>query len=426
VSAPTHLDRRVFLRGTGVALALPLLDAFLPQSARAAAAAIPRRMVCICTSLGLHGPNFFPQQAGRDYQPAPYLQLLGEHRQDYTILSGLSHPDQSGSDGHSSGMTWLTSARHPGLGGFRNTISVDQLAAERIGFETRFPSLQLGTGGSSQSCTRSGVLLPADSRPSQVFARLFLAGTPEEVAAGVRKLREGRSILDAVRAQAERFAQRVGKADQAKLEEYFTSVREMEVRLTKAEEWMHRPKPQVDAQQPQDIANESDLIGRTRLLFDLIPLAVQTDSTRLITVLVDGRNDVPPVPGVSIDHHNLSHHGQDEGKIAQLQLIEEAKIRALNDLLAGLKARREAAGTLLDNTMLLFGSNLGNANAHDPRNLPLLLAGGGFRHGQHLAFDAQDNVPLSNLYVQMLRQMGLEVDVFGSSSASSIAGLETA
>jgi hypothetical protein len=417
-------DRRTLLRGAGVALALPWLDAFVPRCARGAQAAPPRRMVCICTSLGLHGPFFFPQRPGADYEPTPYLELLRDHRADFTVISGLSHPDQSGADGHTSGMTWLTSARHPGLGGFRNTISVDQLAAERIGFETRFPSLQLGTSGGSQSCTRSGVLLPADSRPSQVFARLFLAGTPQELAAQVQKLREGRSILDAVRAQAKRYAARVGKADQARLDDYFNSIREMEVRLQKAEEWVQRPKPQVDAQPPQDIANESDLIGRTRLLFDLIPLALETDSTRLVTVLIDGRNDVPPVRGVSIDHHNLSHHGQDEGKIAQLRLIEEEKLRALADLLTGLKSRTEAGGTLLDNTMLLFGSNLGNANAHDTRNLPLLLAGGGFRHGRHLAVDPQDNVPLCNLFVQMLRQMGQEVDSFGSSTAERISGLE--
>src|SRR5687768_1403843 len=176
------LSRRAFLRGAGVSLALPFLDAMWPARllAAAQAAQTPKRMVAVCTSLGIYGPALFPKETGRDYTSTPYLDLIKEHRNDFTLFSGLSHPDQSGADGHSSEMTWLTSARNPGLGGFRNTISLDQLVAEKIGFQTRIPSLALGTSGASQSYTRSGVMIPGDSKPSRVFAKLFLDGSPAE------------------------------------------------------------------------------------------------------------------------------------------------------------------------------------------------------------------------------------------------------
>ncbi len=417
------ISRRAFLRGTGVSLALPFLDAMWPQRLLAAQATAPRRLVAVCTSLGIYGPALFPKQTGRDYESTPYLDMIKEHRNDVTVFSGLSHPEQAGADGHSSEMTWLTSARHPGLGGFRNSISLDQFVAEKIGVETRYPSLVLGTNNVSQSYTRSGVMIPAETRPSVVFAKLFIDGTPGEVQQQMKKLREGRSIMDAVGDEAKRFGSRVGAADRDKLDEYFTSVREMEQRLAKAEDWVQKPKPKIDAQKPTDIAEQNDIVGRLQLLFELVPLALQTDSTRLITILVQGRGDVPPVPGVTIDHHNLSHHGQDPEKIRQLELVEAAEFGAFAKLLGALKQKTEVGAPLLDNTMVLFGSNLGNANSHDWTNLPLLLAGGGFKHGQHLAFDAKNNVPLGNLFVQMLQKMGEETNTFGSSSATTVPGL---
>ena len=417
--------RRNFLRASGVGLALPLLNAFLPRSAAAIEESVPQRLVCICTSLGLHTPFLFPEQAGRDYEPTPYLKLLEEHRGDLTVFNGISHPDQSGSDGHSSGMTWLTSARHPGLPGFRNTVSIDQWIAGRIGLETRFPSLQLSTDGSSQSISTSGIMIPGEQSPSKMFAKLFLDGSADEQESQMQKLREGRSIMDAVFDEAKQFERRVGKEDKLKLAEYYQSVREMEQRLVTAEAWIHKPKPHVDVQQPQDIKERNDLIGQMQLLFELIPLALQTDSTRLITVMIQGRNDVPPVPGVTIDHHNLSHHGQDAEKIRQLRLIEEAQIKSLEKLIADMKRKTEGDRRLLDNTAMVFGSNLGNANAHDTKNLPVLLAGGRFRHGQHLMLDRENNTPLCNLFVQIAQQMGQPLDSFGSSTSTSVNGLAT-
>ena len=411
-------QRRQFLRATGIGLALPLLDRFAPKAIASGVKEPPRRMVFICSSLGFHGPNVFPEQEGSEYEAPKYLELLKDHRDEFTVFSGLSHPDQAGADGHSSQKTWLTSAPHPGLGGFRNSVSVDQFAAEKLGYVTRFPSLVLGTHGGSQSYTRSGVMIPADSSPSKVFAKLFLKGTEKEIKQQIQKLKDGQSILDAVAAEAKQLSKRSSSSDRDRLTEYFESVREMENRLSEAEAWEGRPKPTIEAKPPKDIKEANDLIGRMKLLFDLIPLAIQTDSTRVIAVLAHGRNDVPKVPGVSIDHHNLSHHGQDPEKIRQLELIESAEFLAFGELMKSLKEKDESGGRLIDSTSVVFGSNLGNANAHDWHNLPILLAGGGFKHGRHVAFDKDNNTPFANLFLTLLQRQGIEVDRFGSSSGT--------
>jgi hypothetical protein len=416
------LSRRRFLQATGVSLALPWLDAFSSAQAAVAAAKPPRRMVCICTPLGLHPPHFFPEKAGKDYAPSPYLEVLKDFRDDYTVISGLAHPDID--QGHDSGNSFLTGAPHPeNRAGFRNTISLDQFAAERVGLETRFPSLTLGDEGFGLSWTRSGAPVPVDSSPSHVFRRMFLDGRPDEIVAQTRRLQAGRSILDAVGDQAKKMQSGLGTGDRDKLDEYFTSVRELERRLVKAEEWSKKPKPKVDAKLPQDIPNGADLVGRTRLLFELAHLAVQSDSTRLITIFLLGTSSVPPIAGVSLGHHDLSHHGQDPSKLDQLKKVELEAMKILRDLLAKLKQTKDEGANLLDRTMVLFGSNLGNANNHSCKNLPILLAGGGFRHGQHLPFAPTKSTPLCNLYVTMLQRLGIESDKFASSTGT-LTGLE--
>jgi hypothetical protein len=418
------ITRRHFLRAAGVTLALPYLDALQPCARAAGPIAQRRRMVCICTPLGLHAPHFFPDKAGRDYVATPYLEVLKDLREDYTVISGLSHPDVGST--HDSIYSFLTAAPRPELrAGFRNSISLDQFAAEKIGGATRFPSLVLSGEGFSLSWTRSGAIVPSDTFPSSVFARLFLEGRPDEVEAQARRLRDGRSILDAVRDQARDMERDLGAADRDKLDEYFTSVRELEQRLAVSEEWAKKPKPKVDAKRPQDIANSADLIGRTRLMFDLIHLALQTDSTRLITMLLTGTSQVPPIQGVSMGHHDLSHHGQEPGKIAQLKTVEMEKLKTLQELLAKLKATKEEGVSLLDRTTVFFSSNLGNASNHSAKKLPVLVAGGGFKHGQHLAFNPDNPPPLSNLYVSMLQRMGIEAERFGSSTGT-LTGLEMA
>ncbi len=256
-----------------------------------------------------------------------------------------------------------------------------------------------------------------------MFARLFLDGRPDDVKAQVNRLQDGRSILDDVRDQARGLRAGLGADDRDKLDEYVTSVRELEQRLALAEEWSKKPKPRVEAPQPKDIPNAADLIGRARLLFDLTHLALQTDSTRLITIMLAGTTYVPPIAGVTLGHHDLSHHGKDPAKLRQLEVVEVETLKTLRDLLARLKQTKEAGVTLLDRTMVFLGSNLGDASSHSVKNLPVLLAGGGFRHGQHLHFDAQNAPPLCNLFVSMLQRLGVEVDRF-SSGTGTLTGLE--
>lgn len=371
-------------------------------------------MVCVMTPLGIHAENLFPQQTGRGYAATRYLQALEPVRGQFTVFSGLSHPGVDG--GHQSERSFLTAAPHPLLPGFRNTVSLDQFAAERIGGATRFASLTLGANdGSSISWTRGGVQIPSEHSPARLFGKLFLADTPKELRLQQERLKSGRSIMDTVGAEAKRFARALGRRDQDKLDEYFTSVRELEQKLVKAEAWTHQPKPVVSEKPPEDIADNADQLGRTRLMYDLMRLALQTDSTRLITLHLAGSGPVVfPIPGVNTGHHDLSHHGKDPEKLRQLALVEEAEIKVFGEFLASLQATGERGASLLDETMVLFGSNLGNASSHSTRNLPIVLAGGGFKHGQHLAFDPAKPPPLCNLYVQMLQQLGVEVDAFAS------------
>jgi hypothetical protein len=400
-------------------MALPTLESLSPVAFASEQMNAPKRMVMICTSLGLHGPSLFPEQTGDDYELSPYLKIIKDHRKEFTIFSGLSHPDQAGANGHSSEMTWLTSARHPGLGGFRNSISVDQLVTEKLGYVTRFPSLVLSTAGTnSQSYTRSGVMIPAEHRPSVLFEKMFLTGKQYEIDRQKMMLEDGRSILDSLSSQTKSLGRRVNPADRQRLGEYYESLRTAEKQLAEANAWLEKPKPAVEEKQPKDIDAETDLIGRTDLLMNLIPLIVQTDSSRMITMVIHGRNDVPDVKGVSVDHHNLSHHGQDEEKIDQLMKIETALMGSFNRLLGQLKSKTENGNSLLDNTMVMFGSNLGNANAHDWRNLPIMLAGGEFNHGKHVVFDKDNNKPLCNLFLTMLQKSGIEIEQFGSSEGT--------
>lgn len=425
------LSRRTFLRAGGVSLALPFLDAMLPRLRSEERTRPPRRLICVCTVLGLHAPLFFPTGTGRGYKPSPYLDVLKGHRDDFTVFSGFAHEGHEAS-GHESESAFLTAARNPQLPGFRNTVSLDQFVAGKVGAATRFPSLTLASVTShaqSLAVNRSGVNLPAESKPSRVFARLFLDGTPDEIKREIARLAEGQSVLDALSDQSRRLAREVGPRDRSKLDEYFSSVREAEQRLQSMQVWARKPKPKVSVPMPKDVTNMADQIARMDVLFDLMPLALQTDSTRVITMLI-GQSDQPiPLPGVNMGHHTLSHHGQVPEKIEQLHRIEEAEIKSFGALLTRLKASQEGGKSLLTSTTVLLGSNLGNANNHSTANLPILLAGGGFKHGQHLIVTpngrANQNAPLSNLFVSMLHNLGIETDRFGGSTGA-VTGLEKA
>ncbi|PAW61816.1 MAG: hypothetical protein B9S36_06665 [Verrucomicrobiia bacterium Tous-C2TDCM] len=425
LSTRPALSRRHFLRGSGSAiLGLPFLEAMTPTFSRAAPAVSPKRFVAMCATLGFHGPHLFPTEVGQGYKLTPYLSKLKEHRRDFTLFSGLSHPEQQGNNGHASEMTWLTSARRPGLAGFKNSISLDQVIANAVGSETRFPFLALSTSGRSMSWSANGVELPGETSPAKLFKSLFVQGTNEEVAAEMRSFRRGRSILDTVLGEAKGLERELGARDKEKLEEYLASVRELEVRLQESEAWVQKPKPAVAAELPKDVPDKNDAIAKQRLMNDMIVLALQTDSTRTITFQLAGTNAVPTIPGVKNDWHNLSHHGKDPAKIDELKIIEEAEFEALNEFLTKLKAVSENGNSLLDHTAVLYGSNLGNASSHDWRNLPVLLAGGGFKHQGYVAHDEKENTPFANLFVPLAQRMGAEIDQFGTSTAAGLRGLE--
>jgi hypothetical protein len=210
----------------------------------------------------------------------------------------------------------------------------------------------------------------------------------------------------------------VSLGDKKQLGDYFEAVRKAERRITDAQAWLDTPKPAVDKEAPEEITDSNDLVGRTQLLLNMIPLIVQTDSSRVVTVLIGRDHGTVKLEGITTNHHSLSHHGKNPAKIAELRKIESKLVNCVGSLLTQLKDKKEAGGNLLDNTMVLFGSNLGNANSHDPNNLPILLAGGGFDHGRFVAHDEDNNAPLCNLYVTMLNQLGVETESFAQSTGA--------
>ncbi len=409
----TALSRRTFLRGAGVALALPLLESMLPVGQGATPAATPRRLVAIETNMGILPQFFFPDRPGRGYAMTPYLQKLAAVRDHLTVFSGVSHPGVTGA--HAAEKCFLTGTPHPERGGFRNWISLDQFAAERIGNQTRYPSLVLAMSSENNqtlSFTRSGAPIPAERSPNRLFRRLFIQGPPAEVTAAVEALRQERSTLDFVADQSRRLNRLLSPADRQRMEQYFTSVRELEQRLHSAEAWEHRPRPRVAVQPPQDIDDPREFVRKTQLMFDVIKLALETDSSRLISLFID-----------TTVIHNITHHGNRPEVLAELRSKEEGQFEALGNFLRSLHETREGGQSLLDRTMVLYGTCMGSANSHANTNLPVLLAGGGFRHGQHLAFDQQNNYPLTNLLVSMLQRLGIETNEF-STGRGTLRGLE--
>lgn len=412
-----RIERRTVLKGAGVSMSLPWLSAMQSAAAADTAAKSPRRFVAMTLSLGLIGENLNPKQTGKDYKPSRYLEQLQDIRDRFTVVSGVSHPGVSG--GHRAEASILTANPVGSSGKAKNTISVDQLMAKHLGDHTRFSSLVLSSEGSnSPSYTETGAMIPAENSPSRLFSRLFVNDTKADQIRQAERVRQGRSIMDLVGADAKRLAKTLGRGDQDRLDAYFTSVRELENRMAKSEQWARKPKPKVDAKRPVDIGNSRDFIGRERLMTDMIRLALETDSTRFITYHMGGGGGVVPIEGVEEGYHTLSHHGRDEDKLGQLAIVETEIIGAWGQFVRNLMIPGEQGESVLDNTSILLTSNLGNSSNHDNRNMPVLLAGGQFAHGQHLGFDQRNNYPLPNLYVDMLQHVGLEQDSFASSTGT--------
>lgn len=425
----THraLSRRTLLKGAGISLALPMLEAMLPSFARGAATpAAPRRFVGMMTNMGILPQYFFPEKEGMDYTPTPYLDILKDHRKNMTVFSGVSLPGVDG--GHAAEKSFLTGAPGASRGSFKNSISLDQVMAEAVGGETRFPSLALMVGAEMMSCswTRSGSMIPPQGSPLKLYQQLFVEDTPAGKAAAVQRLKEDRSLLDSLRAQTKKLEKTVGATDRERLDQYFTSVRELEQRLAKAGDWLDKPKPKVTLPQPTEVADRDDLAKNERVMFDLVRTALETDSTRIVTVCFNTGSLRPhQIPGVTSNCHELTHHGGREEKLGELRRIEEAQFSALAEFLSGMSAAKEQGVSLLDQTSVLYGTNMGSANAHSNDNLPVLLAGGGFKHAGHLAFDKKKNYPLSNLYVSLLQRIGVNASSF-SSGTGTMRGLEMA
>ena len=407
-------------------MALPLLDAMRVRGRAAGdpAKSVKRRMVCINTPLGLHPANFFPEQTGRDYALSPYLQVLESLRSELTVFSNVSHPGVDG--GHSNEVSFLTGAPHPAGAGFRNSVSLDQLAAEQLGNQTRFSSLVVGVangGDRSMSFNRSGVLIPPETSPAALYKKLFVQGTAKEIEARVNDLKAGRSLLDTVRERSRQLEKSAAIADRHRLEQYFSSIRELEQQLLQAEAWEQKPKPQVTVPAPQEMKDPSQLISRLRATLDVTRLALETDSTRIVSIFVQPLGVLSEIPQVSRETHSLTHHGNRPEMIEELQKIEIAQFQALRDFLTGLQNVTEGPSTLLDRSAVLYGTCMGNANGHTNKDWPLLLAGGGFKHGQHIRFSKDKNEPLAKLFVSLLQRMGLQTDQFAAVSGT-MPGLE--
>ncbi len=419
--------RRLFLKASGVAIALPSMRSLANASASESTAQTPTRMVCVGNEFGMYPGAFWPQAEGRDYELTQLLQPLAEHRKDFTLFSHLDHGLKGG---HFAVHTFLTGvkaaeARALPEGG----ISLDQRAAEHVGSQTRFPSLTVGSesglhGGCRMSWTRTGTRVPPIGGPRELFRMLFLNDDASAKRAATDRIELQGSILDSVLGDAKSLGRRLNKSDNRKLDEYLSSVRDVELRLDLQRQWQDIPKPRPTIDEPRDEGLTRDLPK----IYDLIALALQTDSTRVATLEVGGSFAASDL-GIRKGYHSLSHHGQVQESIDLLVQIERYQVEQFARFLGKLKSIRqdESDLTLLDSTMALFGSGMGNANSHTNQDLPVLLAGGGFRHGEHRSYpvESRGRVPLCNLYVSMLQRFGLETDFFGTSSGT-LRGLELA
>ena len=422
------IGRRTFLRGVGgAAMALPLLDA---MAVAAPATYVPMRMMCTGLNFGFVPQLFFPEETGRDYQLSARLKPLAKMRNDVTVFSGLDHGTE-GQGGHGGVHAYLSGVLSRNSKGMPEAnISVDQKAAQLVGTQTRFPSLQIASGNDPNnmiSWSASGVSLPPVTKVDILYDLLFQKVDPAMRSSRQANLADRTSILDLVKTDADYLKRKVGPRDRDKLDRYFTSVREVEKRLTQSSEWLDRPKPTVDYRLPAD-ANNRDFIDRVPLYYDLIGLALQTDSTRVVSLALA---DIGANYGgfkISRGYHQLTHHGKVPEYITELSIIEQFHMDQFARFLNQLDDVREPNGkTLLDNTMVLFGSGMGNASSHSNKNLPLILAGGGFKHGEHKSYFKDQNkrqaAPAGNLFVSMLQRFGVQTDRFGTAT-STLTGLE--
>ncbi len=435
-----RMSRRHFLRGVGATISLPLLNCMATPKATPT----PKRSVFLYIPNGVNTLTWQIEKAGKDFEFSKPLESLERHRGEVTPVSGLHHPMVLGK-AHNCDRVWLTGANVPGDGGaFRNTVSADQLMAEVQGKTTRFSSLELAIEGHSLAWSRDGIQLPAERNTQQLFNQLF--GVDKESKESIRRRLQRRgSILDRVAQDAKRTAQRLGSEDRTKLDDYLTAVRQIEERTQRADEWLNIPKPILSNDEIAHLTRKLNLNAVAeyhRLFFDLMLMALRTDSTRVITCMICSEANGGAIPdiGISQTRHGLSHHNGDPEQLRRLTQTDAFLVEQLSYFLDQLKASKEDGQSLLDTTQVLWGSGMAYGHSHGNANLPTLLAGGralGYRHGQHVDFNlpkigryniedasnhyrvcsrpVDSDARLSNLLLTMLQRVDVPVDRFQDS-----------
>ena len=400
------IDRRRFLQGMGVVLALPWLE-----SSMMGAPARTKRLVCFGNHLGFWPEGFFPKDGGRDFKPSLTLKPINRHRNDFTVFSNL---DDGTNGGHAGVHAFLSGGiRKEMATGFpEKNITIDQVAAEHIGSVTRFPSITAGIdAGTNMVWTRAGVTIPPINNPAQLFRALFVDQDNASRAAQREVLLHRSSVLDALRESAKALNGKLDAADRDKLDEYLTSVRDVERRLQMSREWLDKPKPKSPIKAVGEA--ERQHIEEMPLLCDLLALALQTDSTRVATfeVPISFRTSELNVGS----YHGLSHHSKAEDRLKQLQVVEKYWMEQFGLFLDRLKETK-----VFDDTLVVLGSGMSDGSRHSNRDLPLLLAGARLKHGGHLICPAEDHkrVPLSNLWLSALQWFGCEREQFGKSTGT--------
>lgn len=415
-------NRRNFLRGLGVSIALPAFES-LHAATEHRSRAQAQRFVCVSPNYGMYPGGFFPEQTGSDYEMPALLRSLESHRRELTIFTNLDHPGVGG--GHGCSNTLLNGVELKDTKDRPQRLhSLDQLLAEEIGQKTRFPSLLLGSG--SISWSRAGIKLPTNNRPEQVFATLFVDENPKTKQRTRRFLEEDRSILDVVRQDAKRLSSRLAKSDKEKLDQFLTSIRGVESKLKRKADWIDIAKPKVRDSAIRGGDSDDTIVDlaypyNTSVMYDLLVLALQTNSTNVACFGHPGGNRLFPFDGITLGYHSLTHHGKRPELLRELTIIEMFYAEQFCRFLTKLKDTPDSEGqSLLESTVVMFGSGMGNASSHSSRNLPVMVAGGGFRHGSHHRFErnGRDGRPLCDLFVSILQQLGVERDTFSTNTGN--------
>ena len=416
--------RRFILKSLGASLALPSLPSLManvvggnsPVQVAKGAGTGARRFVAIGNLLGYQVKQLFPETTGTAYEQTTLLKPLWDVRKNLTVYRGLDHGVKGGHFAvHSflSGVLNSEAQNRPG-----SNVTIDQFMADEIGFQTRFPSLTVGSeggihGGCQIAWTKAGVRVPPITGPAELFDRLFVEDSPDRQARRNQENRLQASILDTVLVDANRLSKQVNREDKDKLDEYFTSIRDVEKRLELRQRWASLPKPKAPFDRPENKNRVADL----PMLYELIALALQTDSTRIATLEIGG-DFLPQDLGIEKSYHGLSHHGNDEGAIKHLITLETYQIEQFAKFIARLSKMEDGERSLLDATSVIFGSGMGDANTHKNSDLPIIVAGGGYRHGEFkkIPSSGPNKVPLCNLFVDIAQRMGVETESFGNST----------